>query len=117
MAGRHRHRRRVTFPLTAAGVAAVMLAGCSASSGTVTAWTWTPPVVQTVDTSCSWWSGSGGSRYCADWNTAQVPGPQVCTLKYSNGGSTGTVTLNVSEAGCKGYLGQHWPPGGSTTGG
>lgn len=117
MTGRHR-QRRVPFPLTAlAAAAAVLVTGCSASSGTVTAWKWTPPAVQTVDTSCNWWSGSGSSRYCAEWNTAQVAGPQVCTLTFSDGGSAGTVTLNISKADCRGFLGQHYPPGGTTAAG
>ena len=117
MTGRHRRRRRVTQPLAALGVCALLAVGCSASSGTVTAWKWTPPAVQTVDTSCSWWSGSGSSRYCAQYNTALVSGPQVCTLTYSGGAETGTATLNISEADCRSYLGQHYPPGGTTTAG
>lgn len=102
----------------AAGAAAV---GCSASTtGTVTAWTYTPPTVQTVDTGCSWWSGSSsskyssssGSSYCLDEDTAQEPMPQVCQLALSSGA---TFKLDVGQEPCKSYLGQHWPIGGSTT--
>ena len=109
----NRAARLATAVAAVAGGA--LLAGCSASSGTVTAWSWTPPVVQTVDTSCSWWSGTKQSGYCAEWNTVQVAGPQNCKLTFTSAGKTGTTVLDVGETQCMAFLGQHWPPGGTSS--
>ena len=97
--------------------AAFLLAGCGSgpSSGTVTAWTWMPPTVQTVDMSCAIWSGSKTSSICLDYNTAQMPDPQVCKLTFTSDGKSGTASLNVGEAQCRAFLGQHWPPGGTAS--
>lgn len=94
-----------------AGTAA--LAACSgpAQQGKVTGWQWSPPSVQTVNTTCDWWSGGHktSSSYCLSWNTRTLPFPQICTLRLSSGAF---VKLAVAEADCKGMLGSHWPIGG-----
>jgi hypothetical protein len=124
---------RNTFaPLALAGAAGVLaLAACGgpAQQGKVTGWSYQPPSVQSVDVSCSWWSASGSgssygsssgryagssfsgssSNYCLDWNTADEPKPQVCTLKLSTGAA---VRLDLPEQACRGYLGQQYPPAG-----
>lgn len=111
-------RRRLCAAL-AIVPAAVLVAACSSSpsSGKVTAWTWTPPTVQSVNTSCSMMSypgKNGGVAYCLSYDTAQEPEPQVCKLTFTSGGQSGTASLNVSEAQCKAFLGQHWPLGGTS---
>lgn len=98
---------------------AALIAACSgpAQQGKVTRWQYQPPQSQTVDTSCSWWSGSStktsGSAYCLSENTAVEPEPQQCTLTLSSGA---TVDLNVGQPQCRAYLGQQWPIGGSLPG-
>jgi hypothetical protein len=108
-------KTRTLAGTAAAVLAAAVLAACSSAptSGKVTAWTWTPPTVQTVNVSCEFWSGQQGSGYCLDWNTAQLPKPQDCALTFTSSGATGKTDLNVGETECRAFLGQHWPIGGT----
>jgi hypothetical protein len=105
----------------AVGPAALLLAGCGSggpSSGKVTAWSWEPPTVQSVNTACDMMSypgKNGGVAYCLDYSTANMPDPQVCKLTFTSGGQSGTADLNVDQAQCESYLGQHWPPGGTVS--
>jgi len=100
---------------------ALPLTACSGppQEGTVTGWKWSPPSVQTVDTQCDLWSGTGGknsnsgSSYCLSWNTKTEPFPQVCTLRLSSGA---TLKLAISERACKAMLGTQWPVGGGDMG-
>jgi hypothetical protein len=111
-------RRRLRTALAIVPLAAVAACSSGPSSGKVTAWSWTPPTVQSVDTSCSMMSypgKNGGVAYCMDYNTAQEPEPQVCKLTFASGGESGTADLNVGEAACKAFLGQQWPPGGTAS--
>lgn len=102
-----------------AAVPVLTACGGPAQTGTVRSYTYKPPGVQTVATSCSWWSsggsskyGSSGSGYCLDENTAQEPDPQDCELTLSSGAR---VRLDVTEAQCKAYLGRHWPLSGGAS--
>lgn len=96
-----------TITAAAAGGLLTMLLLTGCSSPTVTRWSWTPPGVQTV-TSCSVES----SGTCLAWSSAQVPSPQICTLTLSN---AARVKVDVTEPQCRAYLGQHYPPSGSTS--
>ena len=104
----------IKIAAAAALVAAVpVITACSgpAQQGKVTGWQYSPPSVQTVNTSCTWWSGGtkSSSSYCLSWNTKTLPFPQVCTLHLSSGAYVKTA---VAEAQCKAMLGSHWPVGG-----
>jgi hypothetical protein len=111
-------RRRLCAAVAVVPVA--LLAACSSgpSSGKVTAWSWEPPTVQTVNTSCnimSYPGKNGGMAYCLSYSTAQEPEPQDCKLTFTSGGQSGTANLNVGEAQCKAFLGSHWPPSGASS--
>lgn len=109
------HKIIATGVILVGAGAAVIGCSSSASGGTVTGYAYTPPSVQSVDTSCSYWSGSKSLGYCLDYQTAQEPAPQECKLTYKDSsGATGTTDLNVDEAACKSYIGRTWPLDGGS---
>jgi hypothetical protein len=113
-------RHRFCTALAIVPLGAVLNAACGSgpTSGKVTAWTWEPPTVQTINTACNMMSypgKNGGVAMCLSYSTAQEPEPQVCKLTFTSGGRSGTADLNVGEAACKAFLGQHWPPSGTAS--
>lgn len=108
--------KRTVAAAVLAGALVALLGACSgpAQQGKVTRWQYLPPTSQQVNTSCAYWSGSGGkyssSAYCLDYNTAVEPEPQQCTLTLSSGARE---DLDVSVTQCRAYVGRQWPIGGS----